>query len=89
MARFIIFCMQIAVLAAAGPVQRVPSPPVEKLAEGIRVAVGDGFLAVQPKSDTIVRVVFSKDRDPRVDDMVVVGPGNSLAARPPSPKASR
>ena len=62
-----------------------PVPPVERQADGIRVAVGGGFLNIQPKTDSIVRVVFSPDRNPRVDDLVVVGPGNSLGARGGSP----
>ena len=63
-----------------------PVPPVERQADGIRVAVGGGFLNIQPKTDSIVRVVFSPDRNPRVDDLVVVGPGNSLGARGGSPR---
>jgi alpha-D-xyloside xylohydrolase len=79
--RFIVICMQIAALAGGGPSPRGAAGPVETLPGGIRLAVGGAFLTVRPKSDTIVRVVFSRDRDPRVDDMVVVGPGNSLGAR--------
>jgi alpha-D-xyloside xylohydrolase len=80
--------MQIATLAWAGPSPMRTAAPIEKLPRGIRLAVAGGVLTLQPKSDTIVRVVFSRARDPRVDDMVVVGPGNSLGANPPSPKAS-
>jgi alpha-D-xyloside xylohydrolase len=85
------YCPVLAVLAGGPlPAGSAAAPPVERLADGIRVAVGDAFLTIHARSDTIVRVVFSRDRDPRVDDMVVVGPGNSLGARAaaPWPKAS-
>ena len=59
---------------------RPAAPPVERLPDGIRLAVWDGFLTVHVKTETIVRVVFSRDRNPRVDDLVVVGPRNSLGA---------
>jgi alpha-D-xyloside xylohydrolase len=68
-------------------------PPLERLADGVRVPVGGGFLTIQPRTDQIVRVLFSPGREPRVDDLVVLGPRNSLGARaagqaPASPKAS-
>ena len=76
----------VALTAAVAPTR--PAAPVERLRDGIRVEVGRAFLTLQPRSDTIVRVVFSRERDPRVDDMVVVGPRNSLGARSdlPAPK---
>jgi hypothetical protein len=43
------------------------TPAVERLADGVRVRAGDGFLRLQVKSPTIVRVLFSKTRTPRVD----------------------
>ncbi|HWB31278.1 MAG TPA: TIM-barrel domain-containing protein [Vicinamibacterales bacterium] len=48
---------------------------VERLADGVRLRVGDGVLRLQVKSPAIVRVLFSKTRTPRVDDLVVLGPG--------------
>ncbi|HYT69056.1 MAG TPA: TIM-barrel domain-containing protein [Vicinamibacterales bacterium] len=47
---------------------------LERLADGIRVKVDDGFVAVEIKAADIVRVVHSIERLPRVDDLVVVGP---------------
>src|SRR5438552_1485004 len=81
--RFFVFCMQIGLFWSGLP-YRPDAPKVEKLSQGIRVGTGDGFLTIEPKSDFIVRVVHSRERDPRVDDMVVVGPGNSLGANSPS-----
>jgi alpha-D-xyloside xylohydrolase len=78
--RFLVFCIQIVLLPGSVPSQGDPRLRIEKLPGGIRLTVGEGFLTVEPKSDTIVRVVFSRERDPRVDVMVVVGPGNSLGA---------
>jgi alpha-D-xyloside xylohydrolase len=50
---------------------------VASLADGIRVSVGDGFLRLQVKSPTIIRVLFSKAVNPRVDDLVVLGAGTA------------
>jgi alpha-D-xyloside xylohydrolase len=61
------------------------APPVERLADGIRVAVAGSFVTIQPKTDTIVRVTVSSDRAPRLDDLVVLGPKNSLGARATAP----
>jgi alpha-D-xyloside xylohydrolase len=66
----------------------VPGPPalaastLEKLADGILVPVGDAFLRVEIKTDNIVRVLFSKARSPRVDDLVVVGPLGTARGNP-------
>jgi alpha-D-xyloside xylohydrolase len=79
--------MQIAILAWTGPSPARTAPPIETLPGGIRLAVAGGILTIQPRSDAIVRIVFSRDPDPRVDDMVVVGPANSLGARPSSATA--
>jgi alpha-D-xyloside xylohydrolase len=86
--RFILYCSAIAQLAAIVPSPRPAAPPVERLPDGIRIPVAGAFLTVRARTDTIVRVVFSKDRNPRADDLVVVGPLNSLGARaaPPTPK---
>ena len=51
----------------------------------MRVAAGGGFVRIQAQTDNIVRVLFSARPDPRVDDLVVVGQGNSLGARPAVP----
>jgi alpha-D-xyloside xylohydrolase len=45
---------------------------VQRLSDGILLPVDGGFLRLQVKGDSIVRVLFSKVRDPRVDEMVVV-----------------
>ncbi len=57
-----------------------PRGPLEKLPDGVLVSVAGGFLQIQVKSDAMVRVLFSKERNPRVDRLVVVGPGRSAAA---------
>jgi alpha-D-xyloside xylohydrolase len=44
----------------------------QRLSDGILLPVDGGFLRLQVKGDSIVRVLFSKVRDPRVDEMVVV-----------------
>jgi alpha-D-xyloside xylohydrolase len=54
---------------------------VQRLNDGILLPVNDGFVRLQLKSDAIVRVLFSRAREPRVDDLVVVKP-----RRPASPK---
>jgi alpha-D-xyloside xylohydrolase len=64
--------------AAVGAAASTP----EKLADGIRLPVGDAFLRVQIKADNIVRVLFSKERSPRVDDLVVVGPRRAAGDAP-------
>jgi alpha-D-xyloside xylohydrolase len=89
--RHLILCFSaIAVLGAGqNTARRIPeSKNVELLSDGVRVTVGPAFLTLKPQSDTIVRVLYSRDREPRVDDMVVVGPKNSLGAgqAPPAPK---
>jgi alpha-D-xyloside xylohydrolase len=79
--RFILYGSVLAALAG-GIWSRdvVAAPKVEKRADGIQIAIDGGFLTLQVKTDAIVRVVFSKDREPRVDDLVVVGPRNTLSA---------
>lgn len=76
----------LAALVSLGPVAadaQAPAPPVVRpprvaqLPDGIRVPVGDGFLRLQVKTPTIVRVLFSKVADPRVDDLVVLGAGTA------------
>src|SRR5262249_53442498 len=56
------------------------APPVERQPDGIVVPVAGGLLRIQIKTDAVVRVLFSKVRDPRVDPWVVVGPST-----PPTP----
>lgn len=53
------------------------NPAVERLPDGIRLRTDTGYLHLQIESDSIVRVLFSRTRHPRVDRLVVVGPGNS------------
>src|SRR5262245_46846879 len=50
---------------------------VERLSDGIRVAVAGGVLRLQVKTDAIVRVTFSKTADFKGDPLVVVGPGEN------------
>src|SRR5436190_4128331 len=79
--RVVLYALPAAIFVASVVATPRAMPPVETLADGLRVSVGNGFVMLQPKSDTIVRVVFAPDRNPRVDDMVVTGPANSLGAR--------
>ena len=60
-----------------------PPAGVQKLGDGVMLTLSDGFLRLQVRDDSIVRVLFSKTRTPRVDDMVVVA-----AAGRASPKWS-
>ena len=62
----------LAAAAALGPQPALRSP--ERLRDGIRLETPDGFLTVQVKTDSIVRVTFARDRAFRGDDMVVIGP---------------
>jgi alpha-D-xyloside xylohydrolase len=61
------------------------APRMEQLPDGILLPVSGGFLRVQLETDTIVRVLFSKVANPRVDALVVVGTdgGARLAAMNP------
>src|SRR5215207_9084281 len=54
--------------------QRREAAMADGLADGIRLRVRDGFLAIQIKADHIVRVLHSRERLPRVNDLVVIGP---------------
>jgi alpha-D-xyloside xylohydrolase len=74
----------LAVVPGARGLPVAPATP-EKLADGILLPVGDGFLRAQIKADNIVRVLFSRERSPRVDDLVVVGPRRDAR---PAPKWS-
>src|SRR6266508_1758493 len=47
---------------------------VQRLSDGILVPVNEGFLRLQVRSDSIVRVLFSKVREPRVDELMIVKP---------------
>src|SRR5262245_23467700 len=53
---------------------------VERLRDGIRLRIGEAFLTLQIKTDAIVRVLYAKTAAPKVDSMVVVGPGDNGAA---------
>jgi alpha-D-xyloside xylohydrolase len=53
------------------------SGAVERLPDGIRLRTSGGVLALHVRTDTIVRVTFSKEAEFRADDMVVVGPANA------------
>ncbi len=86
--------MSPAARAAQGATTTVATTSaIERLADGIRVHVGDGFLRLQVKSPAIVRVLFSKTRTPRVDDLVVLGSGTAalspFPARTPGAAATR
>jgi alpha-D-xyloside xylohydrolase len=59
-----------------------PAPPVEKLSDGVLLQAGGEFVRVQIRSDDIVRVLHSRDRAPRVDDLVVLPPGRASSERP-------
>jgi alpha-D-xyloside xylohydrolase len=74
-------CGGLAVLTAFVSFGALRAASVEKLADGVLVPVGGGFLQLHVKAHNIVRVLYSKERTPRVDDLVVVGPRNSLGAR--------
>ncbi len=64
---------------APAPQTAATAAGVEELPDGIRLQVAGGFLTVELKTDAIARVLFSKDAAPRVDRMVVVGPGDTGA----------
>ena len=60
--RLILYCSVIAGLAGGAlPDRRLGARPVEKLTDGIRLAVAGAFLTVQVKTDKIVRVVVFPD----------------------------
>jgi len=79
--RSIILVCALAITAVAVRAAVQPAARVQRLGDGILVRVNDGYLRLQVKSDSIVRVLFSKVRDPRVDDMVVVKPPRASAPR--------
>jgi alpha-D-xyloside xylohydrolase len=56
--------------------------PVEKLGDGVLLHAGGAFVRLQIRSDDIVRVLHSRDRAPRVDDLVVLPPGGASSERP-------
>ena len=64
----LVLLMVLAAVAMGGT--RQPGG-VERLSDGILLPVDGGFLRLQVKGDSIVRVLFSKVRDPHVDEMVV------------------
>lgn len=64
----LVLLMVLAAVALGGA--RQPGG-VERLSDGIVLPVDGGFLRLQVKGDSIVRVLFSKVRDPHVDEMVV------------------
>ena len=69
-------CVLSALAAAAFVMPGAASQPptaaaLERLPDGIRLRAGSGFVAIQIKSDDIVRVVHSRERLPRVNDFVV------------------
>jgi len=99
--RQLCFCAFVALSPSAARAQ-APGAPIVKpvsvtpLADGIRVPVGNGFLRLQIKSPSIVRVLFSKVARPRVDDLVVLGSGTAAmnpfattAASTPQPARAR
>ena len=54
---------------------------VQRLSDGILLPVNGGFLRLQVRNDSIVRVLFSKAREPRVDEMVIVTPQRTTAPK--------
>ncbi len=81
MKRLILCCCVLGGLTGSVPSHGAAAAPrVEKRADGIRIVLDGGFLTLEVKADNIVRVLFSKASQPRVDDMVVVGPRNALGA---------
>ena len=69
--RLIAFCGMLG-FVAGGLHSRASGGPaaVQRRPDGIRISLDSGFLTLQIKADNIVRVLFSKVPDPRVDDMV-------------------
>jgi alpha-D-xyloside xylohydrolase len=76
-----LFTIALTVVPGARTVGAAPAPP-ETLADGIVLPVGDAFLRIQIKADNIVRVLFSKARSPRVDNLLVVGPRDTARGAP-------
>ena len=66
---------------AASPVGVQPQPQPQRLPDGIRLQTNDGFLTLQVKDESIVRVTFAKEPAFRADPMVVVGPPEAPAPR--------
>src|SRR5262245_63111191 len=56
-------------------------PAPEQLPDGIRLQINNGFLTLQIKTDSIVRVTFAPTRTFRADQMVVVGPTQAQTPR--------
>jgi len=75
----IVCALGLTAMALKAAVQ--PAGRVQRLGDGIVVPIGDGFLRLQVKSDAIVRVLFSRVRNPRVDDYVIVAPGRAALPR--------
>jgi alpha-D-xyloside xylohydrolase len=80
----LLFASCLVIVTLLSPLQGNPAS-VERLADGILLPVAGGFLRVRIEADSIVRVLFSTDRTPRVNEMVVVGTddGARLAALNP------
>jgi len=70
-----------AVATAVGSGRVEAAPGIERRADGIRLALDGRYLTIQLKTEAIVRVLYSDAVDPRVNDLVVTGPRNSLGAR--------
>ena len=71
----------VALLLGFAAFAAVPAP-VEKLGDGVLLQAGGEFVRVQIRSDDIVRVLHSRDRAPRVNDLVVLPPGRASSERP-------
>jgi alpha-D-xyloside xylohydrolase len=89
--RAILCACAVAITGAAAHVRSghlAAAPGVERRADGIRVALNGRYLTIRLKAEGIVRVLYSAALDPRVNDLVVTGPRNSLGAKsaPPVPK---
>src|SRR5215472_8249297 len=71
----------LAVLSAALAQGSPAMPGVERLTDGIRLQASDGYVSVHVRTDSIVRVTFSKTSEFRADDMVVVGPADAKSTQ--------
>jgi alpha-D-xyloside xylohydrolase len=77
--RCLLVLLAAAAIVAPGASSQVPAPArLDRLPDGIRLRTADGFVAIQVKGDDIVRVLHSKEPAPRLNDLVVNGPGRAF-----------
>jgi alpha-D-xyloside xylohydrolase len=55
-----LFCLLVLWTCQEGFAQT--SPPVERISDGIRLPINDGFLTISPRTDDILRITYSKDK---------------------------